>query len=320
MDVRVGLWRKLSAEELMLLNCATPLDCEEIQPVHPKGDQSWVFIGGTHVEAETPILWPPNLKSWLIWKDPDAGKDWGQEEKGMTEDEMVGWHHWLDGHEFGWTPGVGDGQGGLACFGSWGRKELDTTERLNWTEYLCLLIYCLGCFSSKEQASFNFMAVVIICSDFGAQEYKVCHCFHCFPIYLSWSDPALWPMLFICSQPQLPFLYNGDTNVYLKSMKECMSAWSSIECVNQYRINKHSDHLLGTLVHLRHCAWPLLGIWKTQLCSPSSSSLSSYSIFPKLRIQWFCNFVFSLNKYLQSNSCVLGMVLYSEDKPPNKTD
>ena len=103
-------------------------------------------------------------------------------------------------------------------------------------------------------------------------------------------------------------------------MKECMSAWSSIECVNQYRINKHSDHLLGTLVHLRHCAWPLLGIWKTQLCSPSSSSLSSYSIFPKLRIQWFCNFVFSLNKYLQSNSCVLGMVLYSEDKPPNKTD
>ena len=84
----------------------SPLDCKEIQPVHPKGDQSWVFIGRTDVEAEAPILWPPDAKSWLIWKDPDAGKDWGQEEKGMTEDEMVGWHHWLNGHVFGWTPGV----------------------------------------------------------------------------------------------------------------------------------------------------------------------------------------------------------------------
>ena len=102
--------------------------------VHPKGDQSWVFIGRTDVEAETPILWPPHAKSWLIGKDPDAGKDWGLEEKGMTEDEMAGWHHWLDEHEFGWTPGVGDGQGGLACCNSWGRKESDTTERLNWTE------------------------------------------------------------------------------------------------------------------------------------------------------------------------------------------
>ena len=109
------------------------LDCKEIQPVHPKADQSWVFTGRTDVEAEIPILWPPDAKSWLIGKDPDAGKDWGQEEKGMTEDEMVGWHHWLDGHGFGWTPGVGDGQGGLACYGSWGRKESDTTEWLNWT-------------------------------------------------------------------------------------------------------------------------------------------------------------------------------------------
>ena len=95
---------------------------------------AWVFIGRTDVEAETPILWPPDAKSWLIWKDPDAGKDWGQEEKGTTEDEMVGWHHQLDRRGFGWTPGVGDGQGGLACCGSWGHKELDTTERLNWTE------------------------------------------------------------------------------------------------------------------------------------------------------------------------------------------
>ena len=112
----------------------SPLDCKEIQPVHPKGDQPWVFIGRTDAEAEIPILWPPDVKCWLIWKDPDAGKDWGQEEKGMTEDEMAGWHHRLDAHEFGWTPGVGDGQGGLACCDSWGRRELDTTEWLNWTE------------------------------------------------------------------------------------------------------------------------------------------------------------------------------------------
>ena len=104
-----------------------------------KGDQSWVFTGRTDVEAETPIFWPPDVKSWLIWKDPDAGKDWGQEEKGRTEDEMVGWHHRLNGQEFGWTPGVGDGQGGLACCSSWGRKESDTTEQLNWTELNPLL-------------------------------------------------------------------------------------------------------------------------------------------------------------------------------------
>ena len=113
---------------------ASPLDCKEIKPVHPKGDQSWVFIGRTDAEAETPILWPPHTKSWLIGKDPDAGRDWGQEEKGMTEDDMARWHHWLDAHESGWTLGVGDGQGGLACCDSWGRKESDTTKRLNWSE------------------------------------------------------------------------------------------------------------------------------------------------------------------------------------------
>ena len=111
----------------------SPLDCEEIQ-VHPKGDQSWVFIERSDVEAETPILWPPDGKSWLIWKDPDAGKDWRWEEKGTTEDEMVGWHHWLSGHGFGLTPGFGDGQGCLVCCGSCSRKESDMTEHLNWTE------------------------------------------------------------------------------------------------------------------------------------------------------------------------------------------
>ena len=110
------------------------LDCKEVQQVHPKGDQSWVFIRRTDAEAETPVLWPPHVKSWLIGKDPDAGRDWGQEEKGTTEDEMAGWHHRLDGHEFEWTPGVGDGQGGLVCCDSWGRKELNMTEWLNWTE------------------------------------------------------------------------------------------------------------------------------------------------------------------------------------------
>ena len=110
----------------------SPLDCKEIHPVHPKGDQSWVFIGRADAEAETPILWPPHAKSWLIGKDLDAGRDWGQEEKGKTEDEMAGWHHRLDGPEFEQTLGVGDGQGGLVCCNSWGCKESDTTERLNW--------------------------------------------------------------------------------------------------------------------------------------------------------------------------------------------
>ena len=109
-------------------------DCKEIQLVHPKGNQSWIFIGRTDAEAETPILWPSNVKNWLIGKDPNAVKDWRQEEKGMTEDEMVGWHHRLNGHKFGWTPGVGDGQGGLACTSPWHHKELDTTEWMNWIE------------------------------------------------------------------------------------------------------------------------------------------------------------------------------------------
>ena len=127
-----------------------PLDCKEIQPVHPEGNQSWIFTGRTDVEAETPILWPPDAKSWLR-KDPDAGKDWGQEEKGMTEDEMVGWHHRLNGPGFGWTPGDADGQRGLACCSSWGCRESDTTEWLNWTELNLVMFMCkvFSCFVER---------------------------------------------------------------------------------------------------------------------------------------------------------------------------
>ena len=117
----------------------SPLECKEIKPVNPKRNQSWIFIGRTDAEAESPVLWPLDVKNWLIGKDPDAGKDWRQEEKGMTEDEMVGWHHRPNGHEFEQAPKVGDEQGGLACCSPWGRKESDTTERLNWTDEYFIL-------------------------------------------------------------------------------------------------------------------------------------------------------------------------------------
>ena len=111
----------------------SPLDCK-IKPVNPKGNQSWLFIVGSHAKGEAPILWPPDVKNWLVCKDPDAGKDWRQEKKGTTEDEMVGWQHQLDGYEFEQAPGVGGGQGGLACCSPWGHKESDMTEQLNWTD------------------------------------------------------------------------------------------------------------------------------------------------------------------------------------------
>ena len=109
----------------------SPLDCKEMQPIHPKEDQSWVFIGRTDVEAEAPIPWPPDAKNWLIGKDPDAGDDWRWEEKGKTEDEVIGWHHQFNGYEFEQGQGIGDGQGGLECCSPWGCKESDTTELLN---------------------------------------------------------------------------------------------------------------------------------------------------------------------------------------------
>ena len=123
-----------------------PLDCKEMQPVHSKGNQSWLFIGRTDAEAEIPILWPLDVKNWLNGKVPDAGKDWRQEEKGMTEDEMVGWHHWLNGHEFEQVLGDGERPGSVACCSPWGRKELDTAEGLNWTDLgqLILIVHWVG--------------------------------------------------------------------------------------------------------------------------------------------------------------------------------
>ena len=142
MDVRVGCEEGRAPKNwyfwTVVLEKAleSPLHCKEIQPVHPKGNLPWILIERTNAKAETPILWPPHAKNWLIGKDSDAGWDVGQEEKGTTEDEMAAWHHWLDGCESEWTPGVGDGQGGLACCDSWGRKESDTTEWLIWSD-LC---------------------------------------------------------------------------------------------------------------------------------------------------------------------------------------
>ena len=144
MDVRVGLWRKLSTKELMLWNCDAGEGLwtarRSNQAILKEIDQSWVFIGRTDVEAETPILWPPDVKSWLIWRDPDAGKDWRREKKGTTEDEMVGWYRWLKGCEFEKTPGVDDGQGGLVCCSPWGSKESDMTESMKLVYEWNLLI------------------------------------------------------------------------------------------------------------------------------------------------------------------------------------
>ena len=127
-------WRNWCFQTVVLeKTLESPLDCKEIQPVHPRRDQSCVFIGRTDVDGETPIVWPPDEKSQLIEKGPNAGKDWTQEEKGAIEDEMVGWHHWLNRHELEQALGDGEGQGSLACCSPWGHKQLDTTEQLNWT-------------------------------------------------------------------------------------------------------------------------------------------------------------------------------------------
>ena len=171
----------------MPLNCGVekdpwyldrPLDCKEIQPVHPKGNQSWVFIGRTDAEAETPLRWPPDAKRWLTWKDPDAGTDWRWEKKGSTEDEMVGCHHWLNGHEFEQGLGVHDGQGNLTYCSPWGHKESDMTERLNWTaNYKWHLWYLSFSFwhislsvTGTLIVSTNSWGFLLLPDDFGLQD------------------------------------------------------------------------------------------------------------------------------------------------------
>ena len=134
----------------------SPLDFKEIQRVHSEGDQPWDFFGRNDAKAEAPVLWPPQAKGWLIGKVSDAGRDWGQEEKGTTEDEMAGGHHRLDGHESEWTPGAGDGQGGLACCDSRGHKESDTTEQLNWTER-----WCMSCLNTSDAMPFLHNCFII---------------------------------------------------------------------------------------------------------------------------------------------------------------
>ena len=153
MDVRVGLWNCCFWTVVLEKTLESPLDCKEIQPVNHKGNHSWIFFGRTDAEAEAPIFGHLIVKSWLIWKDPDAGKDGRQEEKGTTEDEMVGWHHWLDGDEFGQALGVGDRQGSLRCCSRWDYKESDMAEQLNWTDSVVewvLLQY--DCHSKRREA------------------------------------------------------------------------------------------------------------------------------------------------------------------------
>ena len=147
----------------------SPLEsCKEIKQVNPKGNQSWTFIGKTDAETEAPIFWPPDtniLTNWLIGKDPDAGNDWKQDEKGTAEDETVGWHHRLDGHEFEQASGIGDGQGDLACCSLWGCKEPDMTERLNWTYDPCSLALVFVLFKLKNISS-SFYSLVLAGKDF----------------------------------------------------------------------------------------------------------------------------------------------------------
>ena len=190
-----------------------PLDCKEIQPVNPKGNQPWIFIGRTETEAEAPILWPPDVKNWLIGKDPDAGRDWRQEEKGMTEDEMAGWHHRLD-------PGVGDGQGGLACCSPWGRKESDTTEWLNWTElrdskeavmvllknWFCLLNWTLFFQHPPSVLLFSQYVVSVSLQPHGLQ-HAVLLCSPLPPGVCSNSYPLSWWRYWTISSFATPFSF-----------------------------------------------------------------------------------------------------------------
>ena len=203
-------------------------------PITP-GDQSWVFIGRTDVEVETPILWPPDAKSWLIWKDPDAGKDWGQEKKWMTEDEMVGWHHRLNGHEFGWSLGVGDGQGGLACCGSRGRKELDTTERLNWTDMTRIWSSLV---STQQVFVWTLFVVIIV-------------------VFLAWSD----------SWVSVPLMIHGN------QAGDVALTWGAVSVFQPPSLSKHTSSTVGERVSPSHRTGPAAHSWSLQMGSDLEKGL-----------------------------------------------
>ena len=171
---------------LFLVNFESPLDCKEINSVHPKGNQPWIFIGRNDAEADAPVLWPPDAKSRLIGKVPDAWKDWGQEEKGTTQDEMVGLHHWLDEHEFEQAPGVGDGQGRLACCSPWGHKKSDTTEQLNDNSFEGLRCFIIKWF---------FIIWMIRSSEALFQYTQTFSCSHaCLSHLQRWARQGLCPL------------------------------------------------------------------------------------------------------------------------------
>ena len=210
----------------------SPLDCKELQPVYPKGDRSWVFIGKTDVEAETPILWPPDAKSWIIGKDPDAGKDWKQEEKGMTEDEMVGWHHRLDGYGFGWTLGVGDGQGSLAFFRSWGhRVGHNWVTELNWLGILFLnfLIYKISYHCLPWVFNWNF------------QIYLACSHLYFLPNVVSSIQECSHSLFFLSQVKSSSSLFFIITHFQLLPLPRKNTVISSVFYSSLSIFSKHSD-------------------------------------------------------------------------------
>ena len=179
----------------------SPLDCKEIEPVNLTGNQLWVFTGRTDAAAEAPILWPPDAKSWLIGKDPEAGKDWRQEEKGVTEGEMVGWHHWLNGHEFEQTLGDGKGQGSLACCSPWGHKESNTTYWLNCNNLLsrwwCCCWLVITCWIAWRCSKASFVKICVYLAVMGLSCSIKIFDFHC-----GMWDLVPWPGI----EPEAPRL------------------------------------------------------------------------------------------------------------------
>ena len=226
-----------------------PLDCKEIQPAHPKGNQSWVFIGRTDAEAETPTLWPTDVKSWLTGKDPDAGKDWGQEEKG-TEDVMVGWHHWLDGHGFGWTSGVGDGPRGLACMAHGiSRVGQDWAAELNWTsnkrEYLFPPTSCLTVAISIQKL-FSHTWILKIAFHYLIHTYYYWECRHRVYFFVS--------HFYFSSLNQLYwFKYNKLLNLTIVSQQFVLPQEAFLWTYNQSPLSTWTQAITNLFSVIIHC-------------------------------------------------------------------